>query len=213
MSEGDDITISSSCHKLFAEEVSFYHVSHKELSGSLPFTQFLKEQLVMNSLIICTRMKIVVQYLSQQVTLKVQNVKFFAVQATQYPQTPFQCIWQTQIYTEGATESLTKPINHEIEFKDIGGYQTEIQDLHNQIDMLFSPINSNVKPVKGILISGSSGCGKSIIGEALRTKFGNKCVSILLEDVKSKFRGETEQNLKKVFVKAANRCVFIFSLI
>lgn len=204
ISEGDDITLFSHCPKLFAEDVSFCHVSHKELSGSVLFTQFLKEQLVFSNLVICASMNIVVQYLSQKVTLKVQNVKFFAVHETQCPQTPFQCIWQTHIHTECATGALMKPMNQEIEFKDVGGYQTELQNLHNQIDMLFSP-TPNVKPVKGILISGASGCGKSLIGEALKAKFGNKCINILLEDVKSKFRGETEQNLKKIFNKAAIR--------
>ncbi|XP_042240258.1 ATPase family protein 2 homolog isoform X2 [Homarus americanus] len=205
LSEGEEVTLCSDCPKLYAEEVSFCLLSNKELNGSIAFTLFLKEQLVVKGLIICTGMNIFVNYLSQEVILRVHNVRFSAIQETQFPQIPFQCIWQTRVITQGVTESNIKHIKQQIKFEDIGGYQHEFRDLLHQIDMLFSPITSGVKPVKGILISGPSGCGKSLIGEALKTKFGNKCVNIQLEDIKSKFRGETEQNLKQCFVKAFNR--------
>nr|XP_053631394.1 uncharacterized protein LOC128687861 [Cherax quadricarinatus] len=158
--EGDEVTLTSECVKLYAEEISFCLLSHKELCSSVSFIQFLKEQLV--------------------------------------------CIWQTQVFAESVTESNSIPMKG-ISFEDIGGYQHELQTLHHQVDMLFSTTVTNVKPVKGILISGPSGCGKSLIGKALKTKYGNKCVSMQLDDVKSKFRGETEQRMKQLFDKALNR--------
>nr|XP_045607791.1 calmodulin-interacting protein 111-like isoform X2 [Procambarus clarkii] len=203
--EGDEITVSSECHKLYAEEVSFCLLSNKELSESTAFTQFLKEQLVIKRLIICSGMTIFLHYLSQEIILKVQNVKFYALQTASCQKKPFQCIWQTQIVTESVAGADTKFEIKKINFEDIGGYQHELQSLHHQIHMLFTPTITNVKPVKGILISGPSGCGKSLIGEALKTKYGNKHISIRLEEVKSKFRGETEQRMKHLFTKALNR--------
>ncbi|XP_069939608.1 ATPase family gene 2 protein homolog A isoform X3 [Cherax quadricarinatus] len=202
--EGDEVTLTSECVKLYAEEISFCLLSHKELCSSVSFIQFLKEQLVVNSLLLCTGMCVFIHYLSQEIVLKVQNVKLFAVPTPQCSKTPFQCIWQTQVFAESVTESNSIPMKG-ISFEDIGGYQHELQTLHHQVDMLFSTTVTNVKPVKGILISGPSGCGKSLIGKALKTKYGNKCVSMQLDDVKSKFRGETEQRMKQLFDKALNR--------
>lgn len=215
INEGDEVTIASSCHKLFAEEVTIFLLSHDTLRGSETFLQFLKKQLVVNKLLICKGMHLNINYLSQDVSLKVAAIRYFAVETSQHLNTPFQCVWQTEIYIESISEPVKKALKREIALENIGGYQLELQNLCQQINILFSLPLINGKPVKGILITGPSGCGKTLICEALKTKYGNKCVPIHAEDVKSKFRGESEQNLKQHFVKAASRLVqsFVYSTV
>ncbi|KAK3892288.1 hypothetical protein Pcinc_003908 [Petrolisthes cinctipes] len=203
IAEGDEVTVCGESECLLAQDVTLSLLTNMDLSDSTSFTSYLREQLVNSGLIICTGMNIVVQYLSQEVTLKVISVKLFGLQVT----VPFRVINQTQVHVEITKDNTDSgdDVKSELSFENIGGYQAEIQEIQQQTDMFFSYGVTNTKPVRGILISGPAGSGKSLILEALQTKYGNKCVSVNQEDVKSRYRGETEQNIKQCFTVAANR--------
>lgn len=200
LSEGEDITITSGCPSLLAEEVTFSILSMEGADGTLGLTQYLKEQLVYSGLVISSGMKAVMQYLSQEVTLKVDSVKMFGLEA----EAPFTCIPQTRVSVQTA-EVSAKVTQPEVTFKDIGGYDSEMENMHDQIDSLFSSEGPKRNTAKGILISGPSGCGKTLIGKALKAKYGRKFIHVPLEEVKSKYLGETEQNLSRYFAEAAKR--------
>jgi hypothetical protein len=62
---------------------------------------------------------------------------------------------------------------------------------------------------KGALLVGISGCGKSLTAKAIATAWGVPLLRVDLGAIKSKFVGESEGNLRKVFkvVEAIGRCV------
>ncbi|XP_063887963.1 ATPase family gene 2 protein homolog A-like [Scylla paramamosain] len=200
LSEGEDITINPGCPSLLAREVTFGILSPAGVEGTPGLTQYLKDQLVHSGLVITTGMKAVLQYLSQEVTLKVDSVKMFGLEA----EAPFTCIPQTCVCVQVA-EVSARVMLPEVTFEDIGGYEAELESMHQQIDSLFSCEGSKRNTIKGILISGPSGCGKTLIGKALKAKYGRKFLHVPLEEVKSKYLGETEQNLSQYFTEAAKR--------
>ena len=199
LSEGEAIIITPGCPSLLAREVTFSILSPAGVEGTPGLTQYLKEQLVHNGLVITTGMKAILQYLSQEVTLRVDGVKMFGLEA----EAPFTCIPQTRVCVQSAEVSGSVVVA-EVTFQDIGGYEAELENMHQQINSLFS-CDGSKNTAKGILISGPSGCGKTLIGKALKAKYGRKFLHVPLEEVKSKYMGETEQNLSQYFTEAAKR--------
>jgi AAA+ superfamily predicted ATPase len=62
---------------------------------------------------------------------------------------------------------------------------------------------------KGAMLVGISGCGKSLTAKAVATAWGVPLLRLDLGALKSKFVGESEQNLRKAFkvIEALGRCV------
>ena len=65
---------------------------------------------------------------------------------------------------------------------------------------------------KGALLGGIPGCGKSLTAKAIATAWGVPLLRVDLGALKSKFVGESEQNLRKAFkvIEAIGRCVVWF---
>jgi MoxR-like ATPase len=65
---------------------------------------------------------------------------------------------------------------------------------------------------KGTMVVGVSGCGKSLLSKAIATTWEVPLLRVDLGALKSKFVGESEGNLRKVFrvVEAIGRCVLWF---
>lgn len=65
---------------------------------------------------------------------------------------------------------------------------------------------------RGAMLIGISGCGKSLVSKAIATAYGVPLLKVDLGALKSKFVGESESNLRKVFqvVEAIGRCVVWF---
>src|SRR5215472_2095142 len=66
-----------------------------------------------------------------------------------------------------------------------------------------------LKPRKGCLLVGVPGCGKSLTAKAIATALGIPLIRLDLGALKSKFVGESEQNIRKAFrvIEAIGRCV------
>lgn len=199
------MVVTSQCSRLFAQEVTLCLLNTTELCESNAFLSYLKEQLVTQCLVLRIGMTVIISYLSQDIVLQVNTVKNFAISDIDATKVPFQCVWQTDIYIEKQKAPGVNLVDKRIRFDFIGGYKTILQDLQQEIELFMSNSGVKMKRTEGILICGPSGCGKSLIGEALKNKYSSKFLSMQIEDIKSKFIGETEQNLKKQFDKAATR--------
>ena len=96
-----------------------------------------------------------------------------------------------------------------ITFKDIGG----LEDLKREIRLRIVEPLKNPEVFKrfgkqvggGILMYGPPGCGKSLIAEATANEANATFFHVKASDLKSKYVGETEQNIAKLFEKAREK--------
>ncbi len=90
-------------------------------------------------------------------------------------------------------------------FKDIIGLEKAKKDLKN-LQMFFEhPEYFNqldVQPVKGILLFGPPGCGKTFLVECTCGEFGVNLVTASAADLKGKYVGESENKAKYMFSSA-----------
>lgn len=86
---------------------------------------------------------------------------------------------------------------------DVGGMSSVISDMQKVIDAAFGINQEFVKTSRGVLLHGLSGCGKSLIAEAIAGSYENAHkIHIDSWKIFSKFYGESESNLRKLFEEA-----------
>jgi transitional endoplasmic reticulum ATPase len=112
-----------------------------------------------------------------------------------------------------ATEVLVKgkPVVPEkkmpkISYEDIGGLGKEIEKIREMVELpmkhpeLFKKLG--IDPPKGILLYGPPGTGKTLLAKAVASEVAANFVVINGPEVVSKWYGESEQNLRKMFKQA-----------
>jgi transitional endoplasmic reticulum ATPase len=91
-------------------------------------------------------------------------------------------------------------------FDDIGGLKTIKKNLLSIIEMpswdLPSFSNSRMGPPKGILFSGPSGTGKTVMAKAFAGELGQTLIVVDPPTLLSKWVGESEKGLREVFKRA-----------
>lgn len=116
-------------------------------------------------------------------------------------------------------EQMTQPIEErvpEVTYEDIGGMQEEIKKVREMIELplkhpeLFERLG--IEPPKGVLLFGPPGTGKTLLAKAVANEAGATFFSINGPEIMSKWYGESEQNLRKIFEnaeKSAPSIIFI----
>ncbi|MCL4517937.1 MAG: AAA family ATPase, partial [Thaumarchaeota archaeon] len=61
---------------------------------------------------------------------------------------------------------------------------------------------AGIKPVKGLLLYGPPGCGKTLLARALATESGANLITVRGPEVLSKWLGESERAIREMFKKA-----------
>lgn len=93
-----------------------------------------------------------------------------------------------------------------VTYEDIGGLHEEIKKIREMIEYpmrhpeLFERLG--IEPPKGVLLHGPPGTGKTLLAKAVANEAGANFLVINGPEVMSKFYGESEKNLRKVFEKA-----------
>jgi transitional endoplasmic reticulum ATPase len=101
-----------------------------------------------------------------------------------------------------ATE-LAKP---RVSYEDIGGLRNEIDRIREMIELplkhpeLFDRLG--IEPPKGVLLWGPPGTGKTMIAKAVANESGASFFTINGPEIMSKFYGQSEENLRKMFQQA-----------
>ena len=103
-----------------------------------------------------------------------------------------------------------------VTFKDIGGLATTKQTLTAIVHLvraggaLFGHTRFN--PPKGILLTGASGTGKTLLARALAGELGLTLITVDQPSLLSKWVGESEKGLREVFKRAkqASPCILFF---
>jgi transitional endoplasmic reticulum ATPase len=103
-----------------------------------------------------------------------------------------------------------------VRFSDIGGLTTTKQTLTSIVHLvraggeMFGHTHFN--PPKGILLTGASGTGKTLLARALAGELGLTLITVDQTSLLSKWVGESEKGLREVFKRAkqASPCILFF---
>ncbi|MCK4927937.1 MAG: AAA family ATPase, partial [Candidatus Aenigmarchaeota archaeon] len=93
-----------------------------------------------------------------------------------------------------------------VTYEDIGGLSEEIKRVREMIELpmkhpeLFQKLG--IDPPKGVLLYGPPGTGKTLLARAVASESGANFYSIAGPEVMSKFYGESEENVRKIFKEA-----------
>ncbi|MCX8179549.1 MAG: CDC48 family AAA ATPase [Candidatus Aenigmarchaeota archaeon] len=93
-----------------------------------------------------------------------------------------------------------------VTYEDIGGLGPAIQKVREMIELplrhpeLFARLG--IEPPSGVLLHGPPGTGKTLLARAVANESGANFYSISGPEIFSKWYGQTEQNLRKVFEEA-----------
>lgn len=93
-----------------------------------------------------------------------------------------------------------------VTYEDIGGMRGVIQKVREMIELplrhpeLFERLG--VEPPKGVLLYGAPGTGKTLLAKAVANEARANFISISGPEIMSKWYGQSEENLRKIFEEA-----------
>ncbi|MDR2699117.1 MAG: CDC48 family AAA ATPase [Candidatus Methanoplasma sp.] len=102
-----------------------------------------------------------------------------------------------------------------VRWKDIGG----LEHIKKEIEEVFIPTEEHksferlgIEPGKALLLFGPPGTGKTLIAKAVANESGANFISISGPEIASKWMGESEQAIRKIFKKAKQMapCIIFF---
>jgi len=138
--------------------------------------------------------------ISREITFKVINMRPNGV-----------CIIKQETVlniSDKVTEDIETGANY-ITYEDVGGLDREIQRVREMVELplrhpsLFKRLG--IDPPKGVLLRGPPGCGKTLLAKAVANESEAHFISINGPEVMSKFYGESEKKLRKLFVEAEEK--------
>jgi transitional endoplasmic reticulum ATPase len=96
-----------------------------------------------------------------------------------------------------------------VTYEDVGGLDKEIQRVREMVELplrhpsLFKHLG--IDPPKGVLLRGPPGCGKTLLAKAVANESEAHFISINGPEIMSKFYGESEKKLRKLFIEAEEK--------
>ncbi|MFX1417916.1 MAG: CDC48 family AAA ATPase [Promethearchaeota archaeon] len=106
------------------------------------------------------------------------------------------------------TEEVERGLSY-ITYEDVGGLDKEIQRVREMVELplrhpsLFKRLG--IDPPKGVLLRGPPGCGKTLLARAVANESEAHFISINGPEIMSKFYGESEKKLRKIFIEAEEK--------
>ena len=106
-------------------------------------------------------------------------------------------------------EQEMEKIRGRITYEDIGGLDNVIQKIREMIELpirhpeLFKRIG--IDPPKGVLLQGPPGTGKTLLARAVAYETDAHFISVSGPEIMSKFFGQSEENLRKIFEEAKEK--------
>ncbi|MCJ7571787.1 MAG: CDC48 family AAA ATPase, partial [Candidatus Thermoplasmatota archaeon] len=113
---------------------------------------------------------------------------------------------ETNIKVKEEAAQTEEEVGARISYEDIGGLHDEILKVREMIELplkhpeLFDRLG--IDPPKGVLLHGPPGTGKTLIAKAVANESGANFYTINGPEIMSKFYGQSEENLRKIFEDA-----------
>ncbi len=193
VSMGDSILIKRA-NPQEAESVEFAPVEKVKISGN--FTQYLKHRLQGRALVEGDR--IVVGVLGSTIPFVVtKTVPSGIVSITERTKVG------SSAFGSGSKEERPMP---KITYEDIGSLDSEIKKIREMVELpmkhpeIFKKLG--IEPPKGVLLYGPPGTGKTLLAKAVASEIDVNFVVLNGPEIVSKWYGQSEQNLRKVFKDA-----------
>ena len=118
-------------------------------------------------------------------------------------------------YSTELEEEMQK-FHEGITYEDIGGLKGEIQKIREMIELpirhpeIFKKIG--IDPPTGVLLQGPPGTGKTLLAKAVAFETDAHFISISGPEIMSKFFGQSEENLRRIFEDAKEKSPSIIFL-
>ncbi|MBU5574970.1 MAG: CDC48 family AAA ATPase [Candidatus Aenigmatarchaeota archaeon] len=123
------------------------------------------------------------------------------------PAGPVQITEQTEIeLLPEATEVIEQTKLPTVTYEDIGGLGDAILKIREMIELplkhpeIFERLG--IDPPKGVLLHGPPGTGKTLLAKAVANEAGANFISLAGPEIMSKWYGQSEENLRKIFDEA-----------
>jgi len=138
--------------------------------------------------------------ISREITFKVISMRPSGI-CTIKPETSLHI-------SEHITEDEERGADY-VTYEDVGGLDREIQRVREMVELplrhpsLFKRLG--IDPPKGVLLRGPPGCGKTLLAKAVANESEAYFISINGPEIMSKFYGESEKKLRKIFIDAEEK--------
>ncbi len=103
---------------------------------------------------------------------------------------------------------VTPPPANPISLQNVGGLGEVLRELRELVELpLKHPevlAKLGLEPIRGVLLAGSPGTGKTLTARALAEELGVNYIAIAAPEVMGKYYGEAESRLRTIFEKAAS---------
>ena len=131
----------------------------------------------------------------------------FVVTDTEPKDTPVVITENTEIeYRQEAVDLDEDEKQYEVSYEDVGGLEDEITKIREMVELplkhpeVFQRLG--IEPPKGVLLHGPPGTGKTLMARAVANETNSNFYTINGPEIMSKFYGESEANLRKIFDEA-----------
>jgi len=113
---------------------------------------------------------------------------------------------QTELILNPKATEVTEEKIVDVTYEDIGGLEEEVKKVRELVELplkhpeIFNKLG--IEPPKGVLLHGPPGTGKTLLARAVANETAAHFISINGPEVVSKFVGEAERRIRKIFEEA-----------